>query len=72
MDQLDVMAVQAELGMSDTKLAAALGVTRQTWANWRKGRPMPRLAQNAIRWMLTVRQLDAANDNLPRHIRVTQ
>lgn len=65
-----IVTVQQRLGLSDTKLAAALGVTRQTVGNWKKGRPCPALARNAIRWMLELRRLEPANDNLPRHVQV--
>ena len=65
----EIIAIQNQLGLSDTKIAAALGITRQTWANWRRGRPCPPLAQNALRWMLTLRRLDPANDNLPQAVR---
>lgn len=42
MTPTEILAVQIELGhLSDTKLAAVLGVTRQTVGNWKKGRSMP-------------------------------
>lgn len=62
--------VQQMLGLSDGKLAAALGVTRQTVRNWRTGRKFPPFASNAISWMLELRRLDPANDNLPPSVRV--
>lgn len=61
--------IQQKLGLSDGKLADALGVTRQTVRNWRRGCKCPLFAQNAIRWMLELRRLDPANDNLPQLIR---
>lgn len=66
----DFRAVQQQLELSDGKLALALGVTRQTVRNWRTGSPCPLFAQNAIRWMLELRRLDPANDNLPKGVRV--
>jgi DNA-binding transcriptional regulator YiaG len=65
-----IINIQAYLGMSDRKLALALGVQRQTVRNWRIGRPCPVLAQNALRWMLELRRLDPANDNLPQQVKV--
>jgi DNA-binding transcriptional regulator YiaG len=65
----EIISIQNQLGLSDTKLAAALGITRQTWSNWRRGKPCPPLARNAIRWMLTIRRIDPANDNLPQAVR---
>lgn len=62
--------IQAKLGLSDGKLALALGVTRQTVRNWRIGCACPQFAQNSIRWMLELRRLDPANDNLPPGVRV--
>jgi DNA-binding transcriptional regulator YiaG len=66
----EILSVQQRLGLSDTKLAAALGVTRQTVGNWKRGKACPRLARNAIRWMLELRRLEPANDNLPRAVQV--
>lgn len=66
----EILAVQRQLGLSDTKIAAALGITRQTWRNWRTGQTCPVFAQKALVWMMTLRKLDPANDNLPRHVRV--
>lgn len=65
----DIIAIQQGLGLSDGKMALALGVTRQTWRNWRRGCRCPVFAQNALRWMLELRRLDPANDNLPAKIR---
>lgn len=65
----DIKAVQHELGLSDGKMAEALGVTRQTWRNWRRGCKCPLFAQNAMRWMMTLRRLDPANDNLPAKVK---
>lgn len=50
-------------------MAQALGVTRQTWRNWRLGCKCPLLAQNAMRWMLELRRISPANDNLPAKLR---
>jgi DNA-binding transcriptional regulator YiaG len=65
----EIIAIQKELGLSDGKMAHALGVTRQTFRNWRRGRVCPLFAQNALRWMMELRRLDAANDNLPERVR---
>jgi DNA-binding transcriptional regulator YiaG len=62
--------LQQKLGLSDTKLGRALGVTRQTIRNWKCGSTCPQFAQNAIRWMIELRRLDPANDNLPQGVRV--
>lgn len=64
----DVQEIQQRLGLSDTKISAALGVTRQTWRNWRRGEKCPAIAQNAIRWMMELRRLEPANDNLPASV----
>lgn len=64
-----INAIQKELGLSDGKIAQALGVTRQTWRNWRRGCKCPVFAQNALRWMMELRRLSPANDNLPQKLR---
>ena len=61
--------IQQALGLSDNKMAQALGVTRQTWRNWRNGCKCPVFAQNALRWMLELRRLSPSNDNLPERVR---
>jgi DNA-binding transcriptional regulator YiaG len=66
-----ISKIQQALGLSDNKMAQALGVTRQTFRNWRNGCKCPPLAQNAIRWMLELRRVDPQNDNLPTRIRFT-
>jgi DNA-binding transcriptional regulator YiaG len=65
-----VQDVQQRLGLSDTKIAASLCVTRQTWANWRKGRCCPPFAIVALRCMMELRRLQPDNDNLPSNMRV--
>lgn len=65
----DMTNIQRSLGLSDSKMAAALGVTRQTLHNWRTGRGIPPLAQNAMRWMVELRKLSPHNENLPKQIR---
>lgn len=65
----EINAIQKELGLSDNKMAQSLGVTRQTWRNWRTGATCPAFAQNALRWMMELRRLSPANDNLPQRIR---
>lgn len=62
--------IQQQLMLSDGKMANALGVTRQTVRNWRIGCKCPEFAQNALRWMLELRRIDPANDNLPQAVRV--
>lgn len=64
-----ITEIQQALGLSDNKMAQALGVTRQTWRNWRNGCTCPQLAQNALRWMLELRRISPANDNLPARVR---
>lgn len=66
-----INAIQQELQLSDGKLAKALGVTRQTVRNWRRGCKCPLLAQNALRWMMELRRISPANDNLPAKIRAS-
>lgn len=66
----DFRSLQAQLGLSDTKLARALGVTRQTVRNWRTGATIPPFVALSLRLMMTLRRLDPANDNLPPGIRV--
>lgn len=70
MNEEKIIQIQKYLGMSDRKLAMALGVQRQTVRNWRIGRPCPELAQNALRWVIELRRLDPDNDNLPPQLRV--
>ena len=65
----DLVEMQRKLGLSDGKMAQSIGVTRQTWRNWRRGCKCPLFAQNALRWMMELRRLDAANDNLPQKIK---
>lgn len=65
----NINALQQSLGLSDNKMAQALGVTRQTWRNWRRGCKCPAFAQNALRWMVELRRVSPANDNLPERVR---
>lgn len=60
-----IASLQSALGLSDGKLAKELGVTRQTVRNWRRGCKVPAFAQNSLRWLLALRAVDPANDNLP-------
>lgn len=69
MNTEEIAAIQKQLGLSDSKMAAALHITRQTWRNWRTGRKCPEFAQCALRWMMELRRLDHANDNLPDRIK---
>lgn len=69
MDSKQIVEIQATLGLSDSKIARALGVTRQTWRNWRTGATIPVFAQQSLCWMMTLRRLDPANDNLPPGVR---
>ena len=66
----EIKEIQEKLGLSDGKMADAIGVTRQTWRNWRTGRACPSFVQNALGWMMELRRLEPANDNLPDRIRV--
>lgn len=70
MTKEEILEVQQKLGLSDGKMAQAIGVTRQTWRNWRRGEKCPAFAQNALRWMMELRKVSPANDNLPSRIRV--
>ena len=65
----ELMRIQESLGLSDNKMAKAIGVTRQTWRNWRTGRPCPLFAQNALRWLMELRKLSPSNDNIPKPMR---
>lgn len=66
----DLITIQSNLGLSDGKMAISLGVTRQTFRNWRTGKACPVLAQNAIKWMMELRRIEPSNDNLPQTVRV--
>lgn len=68
----DLVELQKRLGLSDNRMAQALGVTRQTWRNWRTGRAFPPLARNALRWLLELRRISPANDNIPERLRFFQ
>ena len=70
METADIIALQQQLGLSDRKIADALGVTRQTWRNWRTGEKCPAFAQRALCWMMTLRRVEPSNDNLPPGVRV--
>ena len=65
----ELLEMQSKLKLSDGKMAQALGVTRQTWRNWRRGCRCPLFAQNALRWMMELRRISPANDNLPAKIK---
>lgn len=65
----ELVDIQTRLGLSDTRMAAALGVTRQTWRNWRMGRPCPLFVQNSLRWLMELRRLSPANENIPERMR---
>lgn len=66
----EIIGMQKELGLSDGKMAKALGLTRQTWRNWRTGRACPIFAQQALRWMMELRRLHPDNDNLPPGVKI--
>lgn len=66
----DIEAIQKELGLSDGKMAKSLGVTRQTFRNWRTGRACPIFAQQALVWLMELRRLSPANDNIPEMMRM--
>lgn len=61
----ELISIQKNLALSDGKMALALGITRQTWRNWRTGRTCPLFAQRALSCMMALRELQPANDNLP-------
>lgn len=70
----DFQRAQAELGLSDGRMATVLGITRQSWRNWRTGRETKRggqrpLVELAIRALLELRRLDPENPTLPDAIR---
>jgi DNA-binding transcriptional regulator YiaG len=65
----EIIGIQTRLGLSDGKMAQAIGVTRQTWRNWRRGEKCPKFAQNALIWLMELRRLSPDNDNLPPKIR---
>lgn len=65
----DFINIQRRLELSDGRIAKALGVTRQTWRNWRCGRPCPRAMQHYLAVLLELRRLDPSNDNLPPPLR---
>lgn len=69
MTPAELAEIQNRLGLSDTRMAAALGVTRQTWRNWRIGRPCPQFVQNSLRWLMELRRLSPANENIPERMR---
>lgn len=47
----ELLDIQKRSGLNDTKFAKAIGITRQTWRNWKLGRTIPALAENALRWL---------------------
>lgn len=65
----EIAAIQRRLGLRDTQIAAALGVTRQTWRNWRTGRTIPYFVGHALKAIDALHRLDPANDNLPAAMR---
>lgn len=65
----EIVKIQQELGLSDGKLAQALGLTRQTWRNWRTGKACPTFSQLALGWMMELRRIQPSNDNLPTRVR---
>lgn len=71
MTKEELRHLQEALGLSDGKMASSLGVTRQTWRNWRTGRACPEFAQNSLRWLMELRKLSPSNDNIPKHMRFT-
>lgn len=61
--------LQRSLGLSDSKMAAALGVTRQTLHNWRTGNGCPQFTRNAVAWMIELLRVDPDSDSLPEPFR---
>lgn len=66
----EIVGIQQRLGLSDNKMAECLCVTRQTWRNWRTGHPCPKFARNSLRWLMELRRIDPANENVPARMRV--
>lgn len=71
----EFQAIQADLGLSDASMAKALGVTRQTVANWRTGHSgwkrgrLPGMVATALRNLVELRRLDPGNRKLPDALR---
>ena len=64
-----VAEIQHRLGLKDTEIARALGITRQTWRNWRLGRTIPYFVGHGLKAISELYRLDPANENLPESIR---
>ncbi|MBL0946235.1 MAG: hypothetical protein IBJ04_18115 [Hydrogenophaga sp.] len=66
---------QDDLGLSDERMARALGLTRQTWRNWRVGHSgwkrgrLPPNVQTALRYLWTLMEVDPHNHTLPADLR---
>jgi DNA-binding transcriptional regulator YiaG len=67
--QEKIIEIQSRLGLSDGKIAKALGITRQTWRNWRRGSTCPQFASMSLQCIMELRRLDPVNDNLPATLR---
>lgn len=52
MNNLEIEAIRTTLGLSKPKLALEIGVTPNTIANWYNGKPMPKTAEYALRYLL--------------------
>ena len=68
----DFVSIYNNLGISDGKLADAIGVTRQTVRNWRKSNSCPTFALNAMLWLSELRVADPINDNIPLVLRARE
>lgn len=64
------LELQRELGLTDTAMARALKITRQTWRNWRTGRSFPPFAAQSLVILSELRRIDSDNDSLPELVRV--
>ena len=68
-------ALRAEMGLSPGKMAAALGIERQTYAGWMQGRPgwkrgkFPPFKALSIKILLELRAIDPSNPELPEALR---
>ena len=74
LDRLE--ALQAELELSDARMAAALGMTRQAYSAWKRRIPgwkknqFPAFKVLGIRLMLELMKVDPGNETLPEAFRI--
>jgi DNA-binding XRE family transcriptional regulator len=66
----DVKIVQDDLRLSNTKMAKALGVSRQTVSNIRAGNTaLTEHMARSISWLITLYRIDPSNPALPDELR---